>query len=98
MANVRPFRATRYAREQIDALLSPPYDAAEAEVIQRLRASEPLNSAALDASNSPEESAVLWRSWRDSGVLIDEAEPAIYLYEGVSENGATMRGTVLPKP
>ena len=76
MANVRPFRATRYAREQIDALLSPPYDAAEAEVIQRLRASEPLNSAALDASNSPEESAALWRSWRpdsfrEQRVLVD---------------------------
>jgi uncharacterized protein (DUF1015 family) len=98
MANVRPFRATRYAREQIDALLSPPYDAAEAEVIQRLRASEPLNSAALDASNSPEESAALWRSWRESGVLIDEAEPAIYLYEGVSENGVTMRGLFAAVP
>ena len=98
MANVRPFRATRYAREQIDALLSPPYDAAEAEVIQRLRASEPLNSAALDASNSPEESAKLWRSWRESGVLIDEAEPAIYLYEGVSENDVTMRGIFAAVP
>jgi uncharacterized protein (DUF1015 family) len=98
MANVRPFRATRYAREQIDALLSPPYDAAEAEVIQRLRASEPFNSAALDASNSPEESAALWRSWRESGVLIDEAEPAIYLYEGVSENGVTMRGIFAAVP
>ena len=98
MANVRPFRATRYAREQIDALLSPPYDAAEAEVIQRLRASEPLNSASLDASNSPEESAALWRSWRESGVLIDEAEPAIYLYEGVSESGVTMRGIFAAVP
>jgi uncharacterized protein (DUF1015 family) len=98
MANVRPFRATRYAREQIDALLSPPYDAAEAEVIQRLRASEPLNSAALDASNSPEESAKLWRSWRRSGVLIDEAKPAIYLYEGVSENDVTMRGIFAAVP
>jgi uncharacterized protein (DUF1015 family) len=98
MANVRPFRATRYAREQIDALLSPPYDAAEAEVIARLRASEPLNSAALDASNSPEESAALWHSWRASGVLIDEAEPAIYLYEGVSESGVTMRGIFAAVP
>jgi uncharacterized protein (DUF1015 family) len=98
MANVRPFRATRYAREQIDALLSPPYDAAEAEVIARLRASEPLNSAALDASNSPEESAALWQDWRESGVLIDEAEPAIYLYEGVSENDVTMRGIFAAVP
>jgi len=98
MANVRPFRATRYARGQIDALLSPPYDAAEAEVIQRLRASEPLNSAALDASNSPEESAALWQDWRESGVLIDEAEPAIYLYEGISENGVTMRGIFAAVP
>jgi uncharacterized protein (DUF1015 family) len=98
MANVRPFRATRYAREQIDALLSPPYDAAEAEVIARLRASEPLNSAALDASNSPEDSAKLWRSWRESGVLFDEAEPAIYLYEGVSENDVTMRGIFAAVP
>ena len=98
MANVRPFRATRYAREQIDALLSPPYDAAEAEVIQRLRASEPLNSAALDASNSPEESARLWRSWRESGLLIDDATPAIYLYEGVSEAGFAMRGIFAAVP
>jgi uncharacterized protein (DUF1015 family) len=92
MANVRPFRATRYAREQIDALLSPPYDAAEAEVIQRLRASEPHNSAALDASGSPEEAAALWRSWRASGVLIDEADAAIYLYEGVGAGTTAIRG------
>ena len=92
MANVRPFRATRYAREQIDALLSPPYDAADAELIARLRASEPLNSAALDASGSPEEATALWRSWRASGVLIDEAEPAIYLYEGVGAGTAAIRG------
>lgn len=98
MANVRPFRATRYAREQIDALLSPPYDAAEAEVIQRLRASEPLNSAALDASNSPEESAALWRSWRESGLLVDDAAPAIYVYEGISEAGLAMRGLFAAVP
>ena len=98
MANVRPFRATRYAREQIDALLSPPYDAADAELIARLRASEPLNSASLDASGSPEEAAALWRAWRESGVLIDEAEPAIYLYESASENGVTMRGIFAAVP
>ena len=92
MAIVRPFRATRYAREQIDALLSPPYDAADAELIARLRASEPLNSAALDASGSPEEAAALWRTWRASGVLIDEAEPAIYLYEGASSGTTAIRG------
>jgi uncharacterized protein (DUF1015 family) len=92
MANVRPFRATRYAREQIDALLSPPYDAAEAEVIQRLRASEPHNSAALDASGSPEEAAALWRTWRESGVLVDEADPAIYLYESVGTGTTEIRG------
>lgn len=92
MANVRPFRATRYAREQIDALLSPPYDAADAELIARLRASEPLNSAALDASGSPEEAVALWRTWRASGVLIDEVEPAIYLYEGVGAGTTTIRG------
>jgi uncharacterized protein (DUF1015 family) len=98
MANVRPFRATRYAREQIDALLSPPYDAADAELIARLRASEPHNSASLDASGSPEEAAALWRAWRASGVLIDEADAAIYLYEGVSENGVTMRGIFAAVP
>jgi uncharacterized protein (DUF1015 family) len=92
MANVRPFRATRYAREQIDALLSPPYDAADAELIARLRASEPHNSASLDASGSPEEAAALWRAWRASGVLIDEADAAIYLYEGVGEGTAAIRG------
>jgi uncharacterized protein (DUF1015 family) len=92
MANVRPFRATRYAREQIDALLSPPYDAADAELIARLRASEPLNSAALDASGAPEEAAALWRAWRAGGVLVDEAEPAIYLYEGVGAGTTTIRG------
>jgi uncharacterized protein (DUF1015 family) len=98
MANVRPFRATRYAREQIDALLSPPYDAADAELIARLRASEPLNSAALDASGSPEEAAALWRTWRESGVLVDEADPAIYLYEGVGAGATVMRGifTAIP--
>jgi uncharacterized protein (DUF1015 family) len=92
MANVRPFRATRYAREQIDALLSPPYDAADAELIARLRASEPHNSASLDASGSPEEAAAFWRAWRESGVLVDEADPAIFLYESVGAGTAAIRG------
>lgn len=92
MANVRPFRATRYAREQIDALLSPPYDAADADLIARLRASEPHNSAALDASGSAEEAAALWRAWRESGVLIDDAESVIFLYEGVGAGVTVMRG------
>jgi uncharacterized protein (DUF1015 family) len=98
MANVRPFRATRYAREQIDALLSPPYDAADAELIARLRASEPLNSAALDASGSPEEAAALWRAWRASGVLVDEADPAIFLYESVGAGTTAIRGIFAAVP
>jgi uncharacterized protein (DUF1015 family) len=63
-----------------------------------LRASEPHNSAALDASGSPEEAAALWRAWRASGVLIDEAEPAIYLYEGVGEDTTEIRGVFAAIP
>lgn len=92
MADVRPFRATRYAREQIDALLSPPYDAADEELIARLRATEPHNSAALDASGSPEEASALWRAWRESGVLVDEVDPAIFLYESVGAGTTAIRG------
>ncbi|NQW55688.1 MAG: DUF1015 family protein [Chloroflexi bacterium] len=50
------------------------------------------------ASNSPEESAALWRSWRESGLLVDDATPAIYLHEGVGENGVTMRGIFAAVP
>ena len=73
MPTVRPFRALRYARENLDALVAPPYDViSEAQRLEYL-ARSPYNVVHLTLPDSPEQAARDLADWREQGVLaLDE--------------------------
>jgi uncharacterized protein (DUF1015 family) len=77
MAEVRPFRALRYAVPDLEAVVAPPYDviddALRSEYLQR----DPHNVVHLTLPDSEEQAARDLRAWRDQGVLVEE-EPAYW--------------------
>lgn len=90
---IRPFRALRYAPEQVRDLASvmaPPYDVIAPEAYRRLLARDPRNVVRLDL---PEElpgdpsderyrrAARLLTSWRTDGTMHRDPRPALYPYE-----------------
>lgn len=93
MARVRPFRAYTYARTQTDIsqLTAPPYDVISAEQRDELLARDPHNVVALELPEGPldpeapgnryETGAKRWNDWRAEGVLLQDAEPTLYVLE-----------------
>ena len=72
MPTVRPFRALRYAREDLDDLVAPPYDVISEEQRQQYLARSPYNVVRLTLPDSPEDAARDLAAWRAEGVLADE--------------------------
>jgi uncharacterized protein (DUF1015 family) len=93
MAFIRPFKATRYASEQVDisTRIAPPYDVIDAELLTYLTSRDPYCAARLELtegtldSTSPDSryihSKQLWDRWCTEGVLRRDDRPAIYLLE-----------------
>lgn len=91
--SIRPFRALRYSREQVDdlaAVVAPPYDVISPEEHRRLLARDPRNVVRLDlphdeAGDPPDEryrrAARTLAEWRSDGVLRRDPRPALYAYE-----------------
>jgi uncharacterized protein (DUF1015 family) len=99
---LRPFRATRYGPAvagHLGAVTSPPYDVIDEETVGRLYASHPYNVVRLILprrfAQAPSYDGVLrlLGQWRSSGVLVEDPEPALYVYEYVVD-GTRVRGLV----
>jgi uncharacterized protein (DUF1015 family) len=98
---VRPFRALRYAPDEVADLASvvaPPYDVIGPEELRRLLARDPRNVVRLDLpisepGDEPDEryrrAARLLSTWRSNGTLHRDPRPALYAYE----QGYTVPGT-----
>jgi uncharacterized protein (DUF1015 family) len=89
VAEVQPFRAVRYDERRtgpIGRLVAPPCDVITAEERERYLERDPHNAARLIVPESPREAARLYRDWRSQGVLVHEAERALWWlredYEG----------------
>ncbi|MDQ4085224.1 MAG: DUF1015 domain-containing protein, partial [Actinomycetota bacterium] len=87
---LRPFRATRYgpaAGGDPVAVTSPPYDVIDEATVERLYASHPYNVVRLILprrfARAPSYDGVsrLLQEWRTSEVLVEDDEPALYVYE-----------------
>jgi uncharacterized protein (DUF1015 family) len=77
---VRPFAALRYdpaVAGPLDALVAPPYDVIDADLLREYLARSPYNVVHLTLGDSAEESARDLADWRQQGVLV-EAEPAYW--------------------
>ena len=94
-----PFRGVRYAEDRVSGLAqvtSPPYDVIAADNEHQLMASDPHNVVRLilprhqaGQPGSPyEDAAAELRSWLGGGILVPDAEPALYVYEQVAVDAA----------
>lgn len=87
-----PFRGVRYARDRVSGLAevsSPPYDVIFRDKEDQLMAADPHNVVRLILPKSvpgqPGEeyrhAAESLRQWQAEGILVTDAEPALYVYE-----------------
>ena len=94
MAKVVPFRALLYnadAVKELSSVMAPPYDVISPEQQDVLYQRDPHNVVRLilgktseadsDADNRYTRAAADFQRWQDEGVLVRDAEPAIYLYD-----------------
>ncbi|HXG26378.1 MAG TPA: DUF1015 domain-containing protein [Candidatus Binatia bacterium] len=93
MPSIRPFRALRYSREQVEdlaAVVAPPYDVIGPEEHRRLLARDPRNVVRLDLPHDepgdpPDEryrrAGRTLAAWRSEGVLRRDPRPCLYAYE-----------------
>ncbi len=93
MPTIHPFRALRFAPEQVSdlsAVVAPPYDVISAERHRELLARDPRNVVRLDlpedaAGDPPDEryrrAARTLSGWRTDGTLHRDPRPALYPYE-----------------
>jgi uncharacterized protein (DUF1015 family) len=91
--SIRPFRALRYSREQVEdlsAVVAPPYDVISQEEHRRLLARDPRNVVRLDLphdeAGDPEDERYrragrTLSAWRGDGTLRRDPRPALYAYE-----------------
>ena len=80
MADVRPFRAVRYARPA-DAVTTPPYDVIADDELAVLRARDPHNVAHLTMEPDAGVAGARMREWLADGVLVRDETPAVWWLE-----------------
>lgn len=93
MARLQPFKAYTYARTATDIsnLAAPPYDVISQEQRTALLSHNPHNVVALELPEGSLDPAMpgnryatgrlRWHEWRNSGVLVRDRRPAIYVLE-----------------
>ena len=96
MSDVRPFRGLRYVRP-LDARLAGPYDVISEEERERL-AAEPENVVHLTLPPGAEgerdyaKAARTLAGWMESGALVRDPTPRLYVLEERVRDGRTRRG------
>jgi uncharacterized protein (DUF1015 family) len=78
VADIRPFRALRYAVPDLAEVVAPPYDVLSDEDRAAYRARSPYNIVHLTLPDSEEEAARDLERWRRDGVLVEDGEPAYW--------------------
>jgi uncharacterized protein (DUF1015 family) len=78
MADVRPFRAVRYARPS-RSVVAPPYDVIGPAELVELRARDPHNVVHLTLAEDEEQGGALFRQWLARGVLVEDADAAFWV-------------------
>ena len=80
MADVRSFRAVRYARPT-EAVTTPPYDVIDVDERRELLARDPHNIAHLTLEPDTERAGARLREWLAEGVLVRDDTPAVWWLE-----------------
>ncbi|MGH2850154.1 MAG: DUF1015 family protein, partial [Solirubrobacteraceae bacterium] len=102
MADVQPLRALHFDQAvagPLADLVAPPYDVIDPVQRAALSARSPYNVVAIDLPESPdpyERAAGLFARWCESGVLVRDEEPALWVleqrYDGPDGAARTRRG------
>jgi uncharacterized protein (DUF1015 family) len=87
MADVQPLRTLRYDPDAVGSLervIAPPYDVIDEELRARLVAQSPHNVVQIDLPRADRgdpylHAAQTMAGWRDEGILVREAEPAVWV-------------------
>ena len=81
MADIQPFRAVRYAGAAgaLADLVAPPYDAVDDDERAALYTRSPYNVIHVTLPESAGEAGRLYREWLAEGVLVEDAESAVWL-------------------
>ena len=80
MADVRPFRAVRYARSDVSQT-APPYDVVDDRAAAELRSRDPHNIVHLTLEPDADRAGERFRSWLSEGVLVRDEVPAVWWLE-----------------
>ncbi len=80
MADVRPFRAVRYARPS-PAVTAPPYDVLDEPARVALRSRDPHNVVHLTSDPDEAAAGARYRAWLEEGVLVRDEAPAVWFLE-----------------
>ncbi len=86
---IEPFAAVRFADSagELSQLVCPPFDNISKEQKAELWARHPHNAVRLilsgehDPENWYPEAARRWRDWRAENILVNDPQPAVYVYE-----------------
>ena len=81
MAEIRPFRALRYASGDLGPLVAPPYDVISDEQRAGYLARDPHNVVHLTLPGTGEEAAAMLEQWRSDGTLVEDEEPSYWWLE-----------------
>ncbi|GAB6081228.1 DUF1015 domain-containing protein [Desulfuromonas carbonis] len=94
MAKIVPFRALRYDLKRLSqpgSVMAPPYDVISPALQEELYARDPHNVVRLilgrtgtgdhEGDNRYTRAAADFRAWQESGVLLRDAAPSLYLYD-----------------
>lgn len=102
MAQIRPFAGIRYSKKHpdISALIAPPYDVLDEAGKAKLQAKHPANIVSVDLPFVPPKSVgpdevykladATLQSWLKSGVLVQDARPALYPYTQTYDHAGKM--------
>jgi uncharacterized protein (DUF1015 family) len=80
VADVRPFRAVRYARPSAEQT-APPYDVIDPEACEALRARDPHNVVHLTSETDERRAAERLERWLAEGTLVRDPTPAVWFLE-----------------
>ena len=90
MADVRPFRAVRYA-DPSSAVIAPPYDVLDEAQRAELRARDPHNVVHLTCDPDEAAGGRRFRRWLADGVLLRDETPAVWvLQQDVPESAGSV--------
>lgn len=94
MADIQPFKASRYAAKfegELDQLLTPPYDVISPDMQEELYQRHSYNLVRVDfameipnddeKTNRYTRAARMWDFWQEEGAIVADPNPAIYVYE-----------------